>query len=263
MPDKPSDGWLNNKINKFKDESCAVRSFGEKHLGKYLRVLFPNVDFLTNYRPDWLRGLELDFYSEDLKLGIEFNGEQHYRPIEAFGGEEKFKIQQFHDNLKFKYCREKNVTLIVVQAKDLNYTNLTGIFKNFSAHISYLTNEAKIVRQLDGRSGKYKRSLLKRYNPVGGFSKRKEKQTAKKQSKKQWKKVKKYEKRFLKHKNSICFKQKLQKAKEFLDRVVEKDMMKKEELEKYHHYLVHGKDHKIIGMYHYYLRLFKYLHIES
>lgn len=53
---------------------------------------------------------------------IECQGEQHYKPIDYFGGAEMFKIQQQHDELKRKYVSaHPNMTLI-----ELPYRNNTS-----------------------------------------------------------------------------------------------------------------------------------------
>lgn len=72
-------------------------------------------------RPKWLPSptgtkLEIDIYSDKYKLGLEFNGKQHYEYIPFFHGptDEKFKKQQEIDTLKIKLCKENNVNLIVI-----------------------------------------------------------------------------------------------------------------------------------------------------
>lgn len=52
---------------------------------------------------------------------IEFQGMQHYKSIEYFGGEKQFKIQQEHDNRKRQWCKEHSITLIEIP---YNYNNL-------------------------------------------------------------------------------------------------------------------------------------------
>jgi len=71
-------------------------------------------------RPDWLKinataaRLELDMYNDELKLAIEYNGEQHYRPIGYFGGEDQFFKQVTTDLYKAKLCYEHGVQLITI-----------------------------------------------------------------------------------------------------------------------------------------------------
>lgn len=46
---------------------------------------------------------------------IEYNGHQHYQPVEFFGGETKFKKQQKRDEELRQYCRENNIPLIEIK----------------------------------------------------------------------------------------------------------------------------------------------------
>lgn len=61
--------------------------------------------------------LTIDFYLPKKDLYIEYNGEQHYTPINFFGGEKKFKQQQYLDSLKIKELKEK---LLIISYKDFN-----------------------------------------------------------------------------------------------------------------------------------------------
>ena len=48
---------------------------------------------------------------------IEYNGIQHYEPIEYFGGIDGFQKQQKYDLQKKEYCLFKNIPLIVIDYK--------------------------------------------------------------------------------------------------------------------------------------------------
>lgn len=52
-----------------------------------------------------------DFYLPSFDLYIEYNGEQHYQKVNFFGGEEKFKTQQYNDSLKREYLKSKLVEI--------------------------------------------------------------------------------------------------------------------------------------------------------
>lgn len=56
--------------------------------------------------------LHFDFYLPECKLAIEYDGLQHYKPIDYFGGEKKFKRQRKHDFMKDKYCKDNGIDLI-------------------------------------------------------------------------------------------------------------------------------------------------------
>jgi hypothetical protein len=67
-------------------------------------------------RPSFLEKLELDGYNEDLKLAIEYNGEQHYKFSSLFHKKnlEEFEKQKERDIKKAKLCAENNIYLITI-----------------------------------------------------------------------------------------------------------------------------------------------------
>lgn len=66
-------------------------------------------------RPLFLGGLELDGYCESLKVGMEYQGEQHYRHVPIFQPTpEMFESQLQRDALKKRLCEEAGVQLIVI-----------------------------------------------------------------------------------------------------------------------------------------------------
>lgn len=78
-----------------------------------------NIQFDTEYIFDELKGindgyLRFDFKIRDKPILIEFQGIQHYQPVDFFGGEEQFKIQKIHDELKRNYCKANNYKLIEI-----------------------------------------------------------------------------------------------------------------------------------------------------
>lgn len=58
--------------------------------------------------------LSYDFYIPSQSILIEYQGIQHYQPIDHFGGEATFKIQQKHDQMKLDYAKEHEYNLIAV-----------------------------------------------------------------------------------------------------------------------------------------------------
>ena len=75
-----------------------------------LRKRYPDV--LYQYRPEWLGRQSLDLYIPSLRIAIEYQGVQHYLPVEFFGGEEALLQRQELDRLKKQLCEENNVRLI-------------------------------------------------------------------------------------------------------------------------------------------------------
>lgn len=94
-------------------------SHGERRVRKYLdehnfiyqeqKAIFINDTYL-----------KLDFYLEqnNQKYAIEYNGIQHYQPVDYFNGIQGLEKQQYRDKIKAQYCRENNIDLIVIPYND-------------------------------------------------------------------------------------------------------------------------------------------------
>ena len=61
-----------------------------------------------------------DFYLPNYNLLIEYQGMQHYKPIEFFGGEKTYKKQIKNDQIKRDYCKNKNIILLEIPYWDFN-----------------------------------------------------------------------------------------------------------------------------------------------
>ena len=82
----------------------------EYKLFTLVRVIFPDAEY--QYSADWLDHQVLDIYIPSINCAIEYQGEQHYQPIDYFGGEEKLISQEEMDQLKRKKCEEHGVSLL-------------------------------------------------------------------------------------------------------------------------------------------------------
>lgn len=69
-------------------------------------------DTLYQYRPDWLGRQSLDLYIPSLRTAIEYQGIQHYLPVEFFGGEDALTQRQELDAQKKVLCEANDVRLI-------------------------------------------------------------------------------------------------------------------------------------------------------
>ncbi|WP_209125444.1 hypothetical protein [Alkalihalobacillus sp. BA299] len=76
-------------------------------------------DAIFQYRARWLEYQSLDIYIPSLKIAIEYQGQQHYEPIEFFGGEEAFIYRKKMDQLKEKKCKDNGIKLILWKYKDV------------------------------------------------------------------------------------------------------------------------------------------------
>ena len=113
----------------------------ESHGEKLIRNLLENLNVCYEYQKHLNLNLNnkliiVDFYIEykDKIYIIEYNGRQHYEPIDYFGGEETFKRQQLRDILLEKYCELNNIQLIILtydQNENVIESILNSYFKEF------------------------------------------------------------------------------------------------------------------------------------
>jgi hypothetical protein len=95
-------------------------SKGEKKCKEFLEYLF-NKPFV-NVRPDYMinpitnQALELDCFNEELKLAIEYQGQQHYHYNKMMHQNSKhcFQNQQYRDHIKRDLCKQFGINLIEV-----------------------------------------------------------------------------------------------------------------------------------------------------
>ena len=84
----------------------------EEELYGVVRRLFPNEMVRREASPKWLGRQRLDIYLPRVGLAIEHQGEQHYRPIEGFGGEHAFALTRERDERKRALCKENGVVVV-------------------------------------------------------------------------------------------------------------------------------------------------------
>lgn len=78
-------------------------------------MLFSDYEVIHHYRGTELQGLELDIWLPDLKLAIEYQGEQHYNVIEHWGGKEGLEKRIANDKKKRGLCKSLGYHLIEVK----------------------------------------------------------------------------------------------------------------------------------------------------
>jgi hypothetical protein len=66
-------------------------------------------------KPKWLGKQHVDIWFHDHKIGIEYQGQQHDRPIEFFGGEKSYEEGKKRDERKRMLFKENNAFLIEVR----------------------------------------------------------------------------------------------------------------------------------------------------
>ena len=51
---------------------------------------------------------------------IEYDGLQHFKPIEFFGGEKTFLLTKEHDRIKNEYCEDNGIRMIRLTKDDFS-----------------------------------------------------------------------------------------------------------------------------------------------
>jgi hypothetical protein len=90
----------------------------ETHLFNLVKEIYHNYNPIFHYRGKEMEGLELDIFIPELKLGIEYQGEQHYETFDHWGGEEGLIKRQFNDKRKVELCRQHGYTFVEFSFKD-------------------------------------------------------------------------------------------------------------------------------------------------
>jgi hypothetical protein len=122
-----------------KAENSFRLSIGGKKIGEgfisetelYYKVkkYFSKLKVIQHGRPKFLGRQHFDVWIPEINLAIEYQGAQHDKPIEFFGGEEAFKKNQERDKLKKQKCFKNNVNLIEVRP-EYNFNELVKQIEN-------------------------------------------------------------------------------------------------------------------------------------
>ena len=106
------------------DTSFIIKNIsgGEKAIKHYLKS--KNIAFIQQFRyfdcKDILT-LPFDFYLPDYNICIEYQGQQHYKPVKFSNSQsdtavlENFNLLQKHDMIKRNFCKSNNIKLIEIK----------------------------------------------------------------------------------------------------------------------------------------------------
>lgn len=91
----------------------------EEIITKTISKYYKDYIVIPQHRPFWLKSsfggqMSYDIYISELKIAIEYQGEQHFKPVDYFGGEESFKRVQIRDKEKQQLSKERGIKLIYI-----------------------------------------------------------------------------------------------------------------------------------------------------
>lgn len=99
------------------------KSKGENAIKDFLndnKIQFETQKAFENCRNKRL--LKFDFYLPDYNMCIEYQGAQHYKSVDYFGGIEHFEESQKRDNIKRDFCKSNGISLL-----EIPYTEMKRI----------------------------------------------------------------------------------------------------------------------------------------
>jgi len=107
----PNSHVLNN-------QGCPIcnENKGEKEIRLFL------IDKNIKYKPQKrfndcknIKCLPFDFYLPEYNICVEYDGEQYYKSVNYFGGEDGLLYRQQNDKIKNEYCKNNNIRLIRIR----------------------------------------------------------------------------------------------------------------------------------------------------
>lgn len=124
-------------LNDGHTKSCGcIHSYTEKQLSQFFNK--QHLNYSREYTFDDLlsdkyHNLRFDFaiFDKDNRLKglIECQGEQHYVPVDYFGGQTYFDQLTKNDNKKKDYCKAHNIPLLCIRNKNLNLNEIQNYVK--------------------------------------------------------------------------------------------------------------------------------------
>lgn len=91
----------------------------QRRVSELLSIYLGYCTIRENHRPQWLSGLELDFYIEELYVGIEIQGIQHYEYVEHFHKTQAgFDEAKRRDIQKRRLCTGRKIELIEIACEN-------------------------------------------------------------------------------------------------------------------------------------------------
>ena len=120
------------KLKKY--SSSHKVSKGEAECRRVLQTIFRKP--FPNQRPKYMfnsvtgHNLEIDCYNEQLKLGCEYHGRQHYEYVPFMHKtRDAFRNQQYRDQMKIQICNKLGIRLIIVPYK-IKIQNIENYIKS-------------------------------------------------------------------------------------------------------------------------------------
>ena len=126
---------------------CPIcrNSIGEKRIKKYL--IERGIEFIPQYSFSdckYKKALVFDFYLPELNVCVEYDGIQHFQPVDFAGkgkewAKKQFEESKLRDEIKNSYCKSHNIKILRIK-----YTqDVDNVLDDFFQEISYKNSAAE------------------------------------------------------------------------------------------------------------------------
>ena len=120
------------------DVPCVIILVGEKQVKEYL--INHSIVFIPQHTFEGcknVRELMFDFYLPDFNACVEYDGQQHFEPVDFGRYGEEWAIKQFHDTqvrdgIKNSYCQNHHILLCRIKYTQNVKTTLDMFFKTLT-----------------------------------------------------------------------------------------------------------------------------------
>jgi len=132
---------LFSSLDNYLRQTLGLADHNEKWIKEFAMVKlfykwFEGFKQITQASPEWLKPQRLDLLIPDLRFAIEYQGEQHFMPIEIFGGKEGFQTRQEADERKKKLCEANGISLEYINYDEDLLERVKDIYSKYFPYIN-------------------------------------------------------------------------------------------------------------------------------
>lgn len=117
------------KNNSLPERGCGWVS--EAEMIRLLKIKFSPLEVVTQHSPDWLQRLRYDAFIPQLNLAVEYQGIQHFTPVDIFGGDEGFIELVSRDDLKRELSMANGITVEYINYNQNIDEETTRLFQKY------------------------------------------------------------------------------------------------------------------------------------
>ena len=119
----------------------------ERMLLESIKNRYTGVEIIHRYKNKEILGKkEIDIYIPEYRIGIEYQGIEHFKPVKHFGGEKKFNELMKRDEDKITECRNAGINLF-----HFSYSSKNRLIheKNGLIHYNLICTENELFDKID------------------------------------------------------------------------------------------------------------------